>query len=201
MNLFAVFLIAAASATTASSDPVPEPLDYATLGHTLSISSLRAGAHDESGTNDYFFKATMFGLVNNSEERNAPLDKRKKIEVDLGTFGDTQIVALGLWKVDDKAKQYKELKVSGNLIRELTARVMQENKIIESEVAVMVDVSMYEKGKKFWFFGEDLLVGHVTYYPIPQTKFEGALHTDSELLLTDDKGTQVKFAVTYPPAK
>ncbi len=174
-----------------------DPLDYATLAHAVSVTSLRAGAHDDSGTNEYFFAAKMYGLLNSADERNATLDKRKKIEVDLGTFGETQIVSLGFWRAEGKASVPKELKIDGNQIRELTARVMQEHKVTEAEVAIMMELTMLEKNKKYWFFGEDTKIGSVTYYPVPATKFDTPLATNSELTLTDDKGTLVKLVVTY----
>lgn len=176
-----------------------EPRDYQQLIHTLQVSSLRAGNHDPSGVNDYYFVATMYGLLNSSEERNLPLDKRKQLVVDLGSFGDTQIEALKAWQHDDKAQNPKQLRIEGNAIRELTARTMTEFNVAEADVAVMVEVALWERAKRFVFFGEDYKVGKVDYFPVPQTTFEQAasLRVDTTLTISDDKGTLVKLAVTY----
>ena len=174
-----------------------EPLDYSTLSHSLSIESLRAGSHDESGTNDYVFKVTMFGLLNSSEERNLAFDQRKKVTVELGPFGDTKIDSLAIWKLDEKAKDFKETRVEGNAIRELAAKTMGEFKVQEGDVAIMVEVAMYAKHKKFLFFGDEALIAKAAYYPIPPTKFDAPLRTNQVLSITDDKGTSVKIAVRY----
>src|SRR5689334_5809516 len=122
---------APAATTPAPAKSTAEPLDYTTITHTLSIDSLRAGSHSETGTNDYDFRVTMYGLLNSSEERNLPFDQRKKIPVELGSFGDTKIDSLAIWKPDEKAKDYKELKIDGNAVRELAAKTMSEFKVLE----------------------------------------------------------------------
>ncbi len=188
----------AASAEPAVRKDVNEPLDYSTLSHSLSIESLRAGSHDESGTNDYVFKATMFGLLNSSEERNLPFQQRKKVTVELGPFGDTKIESLAIWKPDEKAKDFKELKVDGNAVRELAAKTMGDFKVQEGDVAVMVEVAMFSKHKKlFFFFGDEQQIATASYYPIPTTKYDTPLRTNQLLTITDDKGTNVKIAVRY----
>lgn len=178
-------------------DGAAEPLDYSTISHTLSIDTLRAGSHDESGINDYFFAVTMFGLLNSSEERNLPFDQRKKVTVDLGRFGDTKIESLAIWRPDEKSKDFKELKIDGNAVRELAARTMGEFKVKEGDVAIMVEVGLYTKHKKFFFFGDEQLIAKTDYYPIPTTKFDAPLRTNQMLGITDDKGTSVKIAVRY----
>ena len=188
---------AAAQPATGGGDAAGEPLDYGLLSHVVSIESLRAGSHDPSGHNSYVFKATLYALLNSSEERNLDFSKRKQIAVDLGQFGATTIDSLAFWHADEKVHDVKELKIEGNEIRELAARTMTELKVQEGEVAMMVEVVMLKKNKKFFFFGEDAAIAKASYYPIPQTKFDTPLRTNQTLVISDDKGTNVKLVVRY----
>lgn len=204
LSLAASDLGLAAESTPEAAAPVaatrPDaPLNYVTLTHKLAIDSLRAGSHDESGTNSYFFDVKMYALLNSPEERNAAFDARQKLVVELGAFGDTQIESLALWTPDEKLKNFKELKIDGNGLRELAARAMTEFKVPESSLAIMIEVVMYERAKKFIFFGDDTLVAKASYFPIPQTKFDKPLRANQSLSITDDKGTQVAVAVRYEP--
>lgn len=174
-----------------------EPLDYGTLSHKLSIELLRGGTHDASGSNQYYFVVTMFGLLNTSEERNLEFAKRRKLTVELGSFGDTTLDALSIWRPDEKTKEVKELAVSGDQIRELTARVMGELKVQEPEVAVMITVTLFEREKKFRFLGEDLQIAKAEFYPLPPTLFDHPIRTNKVLLMQDDRGLEVKIAVRY----
>jgi hypothetical protein len=189
----APYVLAASSAAAASSE-AELPIDYLKLDHTVVIDHLRAGNHDASGTEDYYFKATLYGLLNTTGERGAPLDKRKKIEVDLGTFGDTKIEALRHWSPD---KEQKQLQVKGDQIRALAARTMTELAAAESAVAVMVEVALFEREKKLGFFGDDLRVGAASYFPVPESQFDGPARADVALNITDDKGTSVQLSVHY----
>ncbi len=209
MKTFHLFLFAAISTTAHAADKpaaapaataakaTDEPLDYTTITHSLSIDTLRAGSHSETGTNDYAFQVTMYGMLTSSEERNLPFEQRKKMPVELGSFGDTKIDSLVIWKPDEKAKDYKELKIDGNAVRELAAKTMSEFKVLEDEVAIMVEVKMFIKKKKFFFFGDDQELAKASYYPIPPTKFDTPLRTNQMLTISDDKGTSVKIAVRY----
>lgn len=188
---------APAPVAAASKTAEAEPLDYTTMSHALNIDSLRAGSHSETGTNDYDFRVSMYGMLNSAEERNLPFEQRKKIPVELGTFGDTKIDSLAIWKPDEKAKDYKDLKIDGNQIRELAAKTMSEFKVQEDGVAIMVEVKLFIKKKKFFFFGDDQELAKASYYPIPPTKFDTPLRTNQVLTISDDKGTSVKIAVRY----
>jgi len=176
---------------------IAEPLDYVLLTHTVSIDQLRAGAHSAKGTNSYTFAVTLVGLLNAAEERNLEFEKRKKVVVDVGTFGDTSMVSLAGWKPDPKLKDFKELKIDGQAIRELVAQTMTEFKVPESEVLVQVDIIMMIKKKKWLLLKADEPVAKVSYAPIPATKFESALRTNQDLLIADEQGTFVKVAVRY----
>jgi hypothetical protein len=187
----------AVPAAAAAKPAAGEPLDYTTLTHVVAVDALRAGSHDESGVNEYYFSAAMHALLNSAEERNAEWAKRKKVTVELGVFGDTKIDSLAIWHPDEKAKDVKEIRVEGNAIRELAARAMNEFKTQEGELAVQVDVVMMKKNKRFVFFGDDLTVAKASYFVIPETKFETPLRTNQTLTITDDKGTNVKLSVRY----
>ena len=174
-----------------------EPLDYQTLSHTLSIELFRAGSHDASGSNAYYFQATLIGLLNSSEERNLPLEKRKKIELDLGVFGDTNLDALSIWRPDEKNNDTKTIAIDGAKMRVLIARIMSEMKVPESDVAAMVTISLFEKEKQFGFFGKDQLIAQASFYPLPPPLFESLFRTNTMLQMQDAKGLDVKIAVRF----
>ena len=190
-------LITILSSPSLAADRVTEPLDYSLLSHTIAVESLRAGNHDPSGANSYRFKATMYGRLNTAEERNLPPEKRKNLPVELGTFGDTKIDALSAWRADDKTKDVKEIRVEGNAVRELVAKVMTEFKASENEVEVEVDVEMLLRGKKFYVWGFDTPLAKTSYFIIAPTKFETPSRSNLALTITDDKGTLVKIDVRY----
>ena len=201
----ALVLAAAVSAATPAATPATPPaaadmpLDYQLLGHKLSLTLLRAGSHDESGKNEYRFKAAMHALLNSSEERNLPFEKRKKLTADIGEFGDTTLDALSAWKPDEKTHDVKELKVDGDKIRELVARAMKELKAKESDVAVMVELVLVQKGKKYFVLGEDHEIARASYYPIAPTKFDTPFRTNTALELKDEKGLDARVSVIYGP--
>lgn len=173
------------------------PLDYETLTHTLSVETLRAGSHDPNGTNDYYFAVAMYSLLNSADERNLEFDKRKKIKVDLGTFGETTLEALKSWKPEGQSND-KKFKIAGDAIRKIAAQSMQEFKVSEADLAVLVEIQMFEKAKKYYFFGDDTLITKTQYFPISQTKFEKA--ADADLTMQDDKGLHVNIKVHFQPA-
>jgi hypothetical protein len=183
--------------TALAADTAPEPLDYALLSHEISVDSLRAGNHDPSGTSEYVFAARMYGLLNSSEERNLAFDKRQKVAVELGKFGDTKMDALSIWKPDEKTKDVKELKIEGNGIRELVAKTMTDLKVGEGDVCVQVEVQLLQRKKKLLVLHDETPVAQTSYYVIPPTKFDAPLRTNQVLTISDDKGTLVKVGVRY----
>lgn len=174
-----------------------EPLDYGTLSHKLTIELLRAGSHDSSGTNNYYFQAILVGLLNATDERNLPLDKRKKIEIDLGFFANTTLDALNLWRPSEKPDSAKEIAVDGQQIRALVARVMSEMKVQESDVSIMLTLNLFEKEKILGFFGKDRMVATTSFYPVPPPLFESLFRTNTTLHMADDKGLEAKIAVRF----
>ncbi|RZA17196.1 MAG: hypothetical protein EOP10_23170 [Proteobacteria bacterium] len=55
-----------------------KPIDYSTLDFTLTLTALRAGNHDESGTNSYFFQTKLYGLPIRKEDIKKPFADRPK---------------------------------------------------------------------------------------------------------------------------
>ena len=200
LNIFATILVTflGSLAIAEGQKPAPTYHDYDNLNHTLSVQSLRAGSHDPSGTNAYYFTANMYSVINSSDERNLEFEKRKKLTLELGNFAETQLESLKVWKPENKDDSSKSMTIAGDAIRKLAAQSMQEFKITEAEVAVMVEVKMFEKAKKYFFLGEDTLIAKTEYFPISQTKFEKT--TDTELTLQDDKGTNVILSIKYKPS-
>lgn len=174
-----------------------EPLNYATLNHTVSIRTLRAGSHDDSGSSEYYFTVDLYTLVNTAEERNLTLEKRKKMMLNLGQFGETSIDSLAFWNEDLKKGEIKSFSVDGNTIRELAAKTLRSFSIQESDLTAMIEISMYKKQKKMFFFGDNIKLAATSYYPIPPTKFDAPIRTNHTLTLVDTMGTMVKLAIQY----
>lgn len=174
-----------------------EPLDYTLLNHKVSINLLRAGAHAPSGTNEYFFQGKMIAMLNTAEERNLALEKRKKLELDLGKFGDTNLEALAIWKPDEKAKDVKELTIEGPNIRELIAKTMQELAAGEPDICVLIEVALFEKRRKWLVLTEEQQLASASYYPVPPTIFDNSFRTNTVLNIKDAKGLEVKLQVQY----
>lgn len=195
IDLAIVLLLASLSSAQGQTESLK---NYETLSHTIAVNSLRAGSHDPSGTNDYYFVADMYSLINSSDERNMEFSARKKIPIELGKFAELSIESLKTWKADEKNAAGMELTVDGDAIRKLAAQSMQEFKVEESEIAVMVEIKMFEKAKQYFFFGEDTLIAKTEYFPVSQTKLEKPV--DTELILQDTKGTHVVIKIKYKVA-
>lgn len=176
-----------------------EPLNYASLSHTVSLRTLRAGSHDDSGASEYYFSVELFTLINTAEERNLSQEKRKKMSLVLGQFGETSIESLAFWNEDVKKGDIKSFNIDGNTIRELAAKTLRSFSIQETELTVMIEISMYKKQKKMLLFGDDVKLATTSYFPIPPTKFDAPLRTNQMLTLVDNLGTMVKIAVQYKP--
>jgi len=72
----------------------------------------------------------------------------------------------------------------------------------EGDLVVAVKIELLESKKKYFFFGEDVFITSTMYYPIPPTKYDGALRTDQSLSMKDEVGTLVKLNIVYDnPAK
>ena len=173
-------------------------VDYEELNHTIRLDHLRAGNHDESGMNDYYFVVKFFGLVSNEEERRKPEKERRMHPFEGGTFGEVTLKSLSFWQKSGNVTEYR---ISGDFIREIISATMNQFKVVETETAVLAKIEMYEKNKKYVFFGEDVLIATASYYPIPASKFDAPPRTNLDLNLKDDKGTNVVLKVEYPKQK
>lgn len=169
-------------------------IDYDTLTHTIQVNTIRAGIHDESGENNYYFKVDMFGLVLTKEERKMEFAKRKKKIVNFGNFGGVVIKSLGHWKSENDSNTFT---IQGDSLRVLTSDMMREFGIREDVVAIRIDVTMMEKEKKFGFFGDDVIIGGTTYWPIPEKVPHAPNRSDLKLSITDEKGTAVAIGIVY----
>ena len=172
-------------------------INYGELTHTISLANLRAGNHDPSGVNHYFFTAEIFALLVNKEEKKLEFIARKKVARPLGTFAEIEIKALSPWEKDEKETAKNSLIVEGDLMRAITSEAMRKFAGREAEIAIKIDVHMMEKAKKFYFLGQDTLIGTVSYYPIPEIVPRQASKENLILNITDDLGTNADIMVKY----
>jgi len=185
------------SASVLAADAVDPPVDYSLYNHEILVESLRSGNHDESGTNDYFFTAAVQAMVNSKEELKKEIVSRERITGEPAKFSELKLDVLSLFEADPKNPTSNSLKIVGNDIRVLVSQAMRKFNLLESEVAVMVEITMYEKEKFLGYFGEDKLIGKTSYFPIPPTKYQLGGRVNTKLSLLDDKGTDVRFKITY----
>ena len=183
-----------ATATVFGAAPAETLINYGQLGHAIRLSELRAGNHDDSGVNDYYFEVKVFGLIASQEEKKLEMKERKKIPVDGGQFGSIQITALSHW---EKTEPRPEINISGETVRDLVARTMKQFSVGEAEVAVLIEVEMLERNKRYMFFGEDRSIGKTSYYLIPETFPHRPATKDLKLSITDTLGTAVGLEVAF----
>lgn len=175
-------------------------IDYETLSHEISIDSLRSGNHDPSGENHYFFLVEAYGLTIQPENRNKTIEQRPKVTREAGVFGKIILPSLSYWKVDDSSgtqENQRNLAIDGSLIRELTSEAMRNFSLPEEKIAVLIQITMFEKNKKFILLGEDLVIGKTSYYVVPE-KIPHVPDTKNRVLeIKDDQGTKVSLKVSF----
>jgi hypothetical protein len=176
-------------------------IDYDKLDLTVTIKALRSGNQDPSGLNSYYFKLTADALPILKEEVKKPFAERLKIEREIGEFGQIEIKSLKNWTPDKKPNPLFSLALSGDLIREIAAETMRKFKVAEDGVSIICRVELFERSKKFGFWGDDLRVGEATFPIIPETLPHGPQVENRELTITDNLGTQVRLAVTFKHAE
>jgi hypothetical protein len=184
--------VAAAAPASSPSNPT----DYSLLSHDLEISMVRAGTHNGEKTNQYQFKVTAYGLINSPEEKGKEIARRKKVQSDLGIFGDTTLEPLAFWRQDEKSKSSKQFHVDGKVLRELVAKTMTELQIQESQVGVQTDVALIAKRKKYFVLNDDQVIATISFNPLIPTPV-GTNIPDQAFTMTDDKGTLVKLQVRF----
>ncbi len=185
-----------------------KPIDYQTLDFNVVLHSLRAGNHDASGTNQYFFQTKLYGFPILKEEVKKTFEEKKKNEADLGKFAEIKIDSLKYW-TPEKKPTGTQISVPGDRLRSLIAEVMRNFNVPEDQTALKAEITMYEMNKKFGWIGSDIKVGTVNFDIIPDTLPRVAHTEDKVLTITDAQGTYVELnlhfkaneAVKAPEAK
>ena len=172
-------------------------IDYDKLDLTVTIKSLRSGNQDPSGVNSYYFKLTADALPILKEEVKKPFAERLKIEREIGEFGEIEIKSLKSWVPDKKPNPLFSIALSGDIIREIAAETMRKFKVAEDGLSIICRVELFERSKKFGFWGDDMTVGEVTFPIIPETLPHGPRIENREMTITDKLGTQVRLSVVF----
>lgn len=173
-----------------------KPIDYQSLDFTLTVKALRAGNHDSSGINKYFFVTKIYGLPILKEDLKKPFADRKKSEADLGKFAELEIESLKYWTPEKKPSSSR-LTVSGDKIRSLISEVMRTFSIAEDQTSIKVVTTMYEMEKKFGWFGDDTKVGEAEFDIVSESLPRTAKTDDKTLTITDAQGTYVEIALDF----
>ncbi len=173
-----------------------KPIDYQTLDFTLSLSKLRAGNHDSSGTNNYYFQIKIYGLPILKEEVKKTFAERKKSESDLGNFAEIKIDSLKFWVAEKKPGNTQKL-IKGDRVRSLVAETMRVNSIAEEETSLICVITMFEMNKRFGWLGEDTKVGETAFDIIPEDLPRKAKIENKVLTIADKQGTFVEIKLEY----
>jgi hypothetical protein len=172
-------------------------IDYDRLDLTVTIMSLRSGNQDPSGVNSYYFKLTADALPILKEEVKKTFTERLKIEREIGEFGEIAIKSLKNWLPDKKPNPLFSIALSGDTIREIAAETMRKFKVAENGVAIICKIELFERSKKFGFWGDDMTVGEVSFPIIPETLPHGPRIENREMTISDKLGTQVRLSVVF----
>lgn len=186
-------LIIAAVATFLMGQSDKTPLDYGQLDQRVSVASVRAGNHDPSGQNTYYFTVTPYAFVNDPSDRQKPMADRRHVTGVSQRLGDVHVAALGRWQ----GEKPLEALLAGDEMRRLTAEAMRTFAVAEDKVALYVIVRLFAKAKRFYVFGEDLLVAENGYFVLGESLPRRINRKGVELLLSDALGTYVPFQVVY----
>lgn len=174
-----------------------EAIDYEKLDLSITMSRLRSGNHDPSGDNQYYFHTKLYALPILKDEIKKSFEERVKIERSQGEFAALTIKALKHWQMGKKPDPKHSLSVSGDVVREMVAEAMRVYQVPEDQVALLIKTQMLERNKKFKFIGEDLLVGEVDHYLIPETLPRAPSLQDTELTIKDNLGTSVGLSLHF----
>lgn len=183
------------STAIAQSPSIDKFIRYDDLNQKITLQKLRAGNHDPSGINEYFFKVTIHAIAILKEERKKELKDRKKITRDLGEFASVTLKSLSVWNPEEDPKS--PLEIEGDLIRELAADAMRQFALSEDQISILVHVVMLEKNKQFMFLGEDQTIGMVDYFIIPETLPHRPDISTKTLTISDQQGLFAELSITY----
>ena len=193
MNFALSFIIICFSSLVTAQE-LTHLVDYHELDHDISLDNMRAGNHDPSGVNEYYFSVKAYALAVLKEERKKDFSSRLKVEKDFGSFGQLKLSSLSFW---EKQVPAPSLKVSGESLRQLVSNAMRTMKVTENQVAVLCQVQLYEKDKQFFILGEDRLVGSTFYYIIPENLPRKPKIENTQIKILDELGTSVKLAISF----
>ena len=183
-------------------------VDYGQYSHKIELREMRAGIHDASGTNQYYFQVIAKAAPMKEEEKtdaigNVKPDAKKPEETakelpkevtkDLGTFAAMKIEALAIWKKNKESPIQDSLEVTGDHLRHLVSLAMQTYQIPESKVNLWVDIVMYEKNSWFGLVGEDTKIHTFLYHPLRPS--------EKKLHYRNSNGTHVRFGLSYKSAE
>jgi hypothetical protein len=177
----------------ASTGKYEDLVNFSLLDHTLSLTSIRSGNQDSSGTNQYYFTTQLIGAVGSMSDAKS----EESVLGEEQTIGALELKALTHWEANPKEGRQVVTEITGDELRNLTSQVMQKFSVDERNVFVGVQVRLYESNKKFRFFGDDILVAKVVYFPIPKRGAFSKMRQDELLTLTDGKSTFVTLATKY----
>lgn len=191
---FLVLVLLAFTSSTTIAQKIDDLIDYESLDHEIQLLEMRAGNHDESGENEYFFQVNMHALAVLKEERKKAFKDRLQVVRDLETFGDTIMKSLSFMKVSSPPPT---LRITGESLRNLASEAMRTLKVSESQVAILIRIQLIEKNKQFIFLGEDSVIGSVSYYIIPESLPHKPIIKDEIIEITDSLGAHVRFQLRY----
>ncbi|MCB9229073.1 MAG: hypothetical protein H6618_05620 [Deltaproteobacteria bacterium] len=180
-------------------------LNYETLTHTITLRQLRAGNHDssEDGNNSYYFKVVLTGLIDEESQHILDFEKKKKLTEDYRTFGDLTLKTFKSYHPDDKGKNNISLRIEGDAIREIVRKSMNQltsdtgKKPQESQIAVLVDVFLFIRKKKYFLINNDEAISQISYYALPFQTSDQKLYKNKSLTFRNERGLYGILEVLY----
>lgn len=187
------------SFTTAALAVTDEAIDYRNLSQSIKLNTLRAGNHDASGHNDYYFTITVHALASTPEEQHKDFKDRQKVSLEPKNFGELKLDALSFWQQDNDVT----VQIDGDEIRRIVAEAMTKFQLREDQVSIAVELQMFEQSKKWLVLSNDLLVGREMYFVLQETAPRLPTKKAFTLQIEDKVGTKAVFQVNYvdPHAK
>lgn len=113
----------------------------------------------------------------------------------MGNFGEKILPALSIWTPQDDKRPF--FSFQGDKVRRLTAKAMRQFKVKEEQIALLIEIAMIEKNKKFFFLADNEIILKETYYLIPETLPHKADTKNKSFNLKDEKGTYVSIQVMF----
>jgi len=138
-----------------ASDSLESMLDYEKMTHAIEVESLRSGNQDPDGENEYVFKLEIIGIAKNlpkkeekaEEEENEQKKEEstlREVKEELGEIGEIKIKTLSLLKQDEGDEAKKSIKISGDKIREIISKVMNQYGVTEKDTGVSIRIGRFK---------------------------------------------------------